>query len=167
VGWTGVADFAPEVFSHDGIEHRPVPLSEAELDGYYFGFCNGTLWPLYHDAIRVPQYHRHWWGPYRQVNRRFAEETARALRPGDVAWVQDYQLQLVPGLLRELRDDVTIGFYLHIPFPPVELFARLPWRKEMLHGLLGADVIAFQPQPGRPTFARCATRFAGAEGGTR
>lgn len=167
MGWTGVADFAPDVFTRDGIEHRPVPLSEVELDGYYFGFCNGTLWPLYHDAIRVPQYHRHWWRPYRQVNRRFAEETARALHPGDVAWVQDYQLQLVPGFLRDLRDDVTIGFYLHIPFPPVELFARLPWRKEMLHGLLGADVIAFQTQLGRHNFARCAKRFAGAEGGTR
>ncbi|GMQ85968.1 MAG: trehalose-6-phosphate synthase [Acidimicrobiia bacterium] len=167
VGWTGVADFAPKTFSHDGIENRPVPLSAAEIDSYYVGFSNGTLWPLYHDALRVPQYHRHWWGPYQEVNRRFAAETALALGPGDVAWVHDYQLQLVPGMLRELRDDVTIGFYLHIPFPPVELFARLPWRREMLHGLLGADVIAFQTQLGRHNFARCAKRFAGAEGGTR
>lgn len=167
VGWTGVADFAPEPFTHDGIDQRPVQLSQGDLDGYYYGFCNGTLWPLYHDALRTPQYHRHWWGPYRDVNRRFAEETARALDPGDVAWIQDYQLQLVPGMLRELRDGVTIGFYLHIPFPPVELFARLPWRREVLEGLLGADVIAFQTRLGRHNFARCARRFAGAEGGTR
>ena len=167
VGWTGLADFAPEPFSHDGIEHRPVPLSQSDLDGYYYGFCNGTLWPLYHDALRVPQYHRHWWVPYREVNRRFAEETAGALRPNDVAWIQDYQLQLVPGMLRELRDDVTIGFYLHIPFPPLELFARLPWRREILDGLLGADVISFQTRLGRHNFARCAKQYAGAEGGTR
>jgi len=167
VGWTGMADFAPEPFTHDGIEQRPVPLSQADIDGYYYGFCNGTLWPLYHDALRVPQYHRHWWGPYREVNQRFAEETAGALQPNDVAWIQDYQLQLVPGMLRELRDDVSIGFYLHIPFPPLELFARLPWRKEVLEGLLGADVIAFQTRLGRHNFARAAKRFAGAEGGTR
>ena len=167
VGWTGVADFAPEPFIHNGIEHRPVRLSSAELDGYYFGFCNGTLWPLYHDAIRAPEYHRHWWRPYRDVNRRIAEETADALHSGDVAWVQDYQLQLVPGLLRDLRDDVTIGFYLHIPFPPVELFARLPWRREMLDRLLGADVIAFQTRLGRHNFVRCAKQFAGAEGNTQ
>ena len=167
VGWTGMADFAPEPFTHDGIEQRAVPLSEADLDGYYYGFCNGTLWPLYHDALRVPQYHRHWWLPYREVNERFAEETARALQPDDVAWIQDYQLQLVPGMLRELRDDVTIGFYLHIPFPPLELFARLPWRTEVLEGLLGADVISFQTRLGRHNFARAAKRFIGAEGGTR
>ncbi len=142
-------------------------LSSGEVDGYYAGFCNGTLWPLYHDALRVPQYHRHWWGPYRTVNRRFAEETARALGRNDVAWVHDYQLQLVPGMLRELRDDVTIGFFLHIPFPPIELFARLPWRREILEGLLGADVVAFQTRLSRHNFARCAQRFTSAEGATR
>ena len=167
MGWTGVADYAPDPFTHDGIDQRPVRLSKDELDGYYYGFCNRTLWPLYHDALRTPKYHRHWWGPYRDVNRRFAEETAGALDPGDVAWVQDYQLQLVPGMLRELSKEVTIGFYLHIPFPPVELFARLPWRREILEGLLGADVIAFQTRLGRHNFSRCARRFAGAEGGTR
>ena len=167
VGWTGVADFAPEPFTHDGIDQRPVPLSEGDLEDYYYGFCNETLWPLYHDALRTPQYHRHWWGPYQAVNRRFADETARAVDPGDVAWIHDYQLQLVPVMLRELTTDVTIGFYLHTPFPPVELFARLPWRREVLEGLLGADVIAFQTRLGRHNFARCARRFAGAEGGTR
>ncbi len=167
VGWSGVADVAPEPFTHDGVEQRPVRLSAAELDGYYYGFCSGTLWPLYHDVLRVPEYHRHWWRAYRDVNRRFAEETAGALNGGDVAWIQDYQLQLVPQMLRQLRDDVTIGFYLHIPFPPLELFARLPWRQEILEGLLGANVIAFQTRLGRHNFVRCAKRFAGAEGGNR
>ncbi len=167
MGWTGIADHAPDPFTYDGIDHRPVRLSEEEVDGYYYGFCNRTLWPLYHDALRTPEYHRHWWGPYRDVNRRFAEEAASVLDPGDVAWVQDYQLQLVPGMLRELTKGVTVGFYLHIPFPPVELFARLPWRREILEGLLGADVIAFQTRLGRHNFARSAKRFAGAEGGTR
>lgn len=167
VGWTGIADYAPDPFNHDGIENRPVPLSAEDLDGYYYGFCSGTLWPLYHDALRVPEYHRHWWRAYREINQRFADETAKALQPGDVAWIQDYQLQLVPGMVRELRDDITIGFYLHIPFPPVELFARLPWRREILEGLLGADVIAFQTRLGRHNFVRAAKQFAGAQGATR
>ena len=94
-----------------------------------------------------------------------AEEAAAVLRPGDIAWVQDYQLQLVPGMLRRLRSDVTIGFYLHIPFPPIELFSRLPWRRQIIEGLLGADVLAFQTRASVANFARAARRFLAAGGG--
>ena len=167
VGWTGMADDAPPPFEHDGISQRPVALSAAEVDNYYLGFCNGTIWPLYHDAIRTPDFHRHWWRPYRTVNRRFAESAAAALRPGDAAWVHDYQLQLVPAMLRELRPATSIGFFLHIPFPPVEVFARLPWRRQIIEGLLGADVVAFQTELARNNFARAAHRFAGSTGGFR
>ena len=163
VGWAGIPDFAPEPFVHDGIEQRPVPLSEDEVDGFYYGFCNGTLWPLYHDAIVSPEYHRHTWRPYVAVNARYAQEAADSLHPGDIAWVQDYQLQLVPSNLRAIRPDVTIGFYLHIPFPPVELFAQLPWRRQILEGLLGSDVIAFQTRQSADNFARAAKRFTSAE----
>ncbi len=164
VGWTGIAGFAPDPFVHDGIEQRPVYISKPEVEDFYLGFCNGTLWPLYHDAVRTPEFHRHWWRPYAEVNRRFADETASATKPGDLVWVQDYQLQLVPGYLRHVRADLTIGFFLHIPFPPVELFAQLPWRRQILEGLLGADVVAFQTRLGKQNFARAAIRFAGATG---
>jgi trehalose 6-phosphate synthase len=152
-----------EPFTHDGIDQRPVALSEADVEDFYYGFCNGTLWPLYHDAIVAPEYHRHTWRPYVEVNRRYAEETAKATRPGDIAWVQDYQLQLVPSMLRSMMPELTIGFYLHIPFPPIEIFSRLPWRNQILEGLLGSDVIAFQTRQSADNFSRAARRLVGAE----
>jgi trehalose 6-phosphate synthase len=163
VGWPGIPDFNPEPFDYDGIDQRPVPLSEDEVDSFYYGFCNGTLWPLYHDAIVAPEYHRRTWRSYVDVNRRYAEVTASVVGAGDIAWVQDYQLQLVPSMLRSINPDATIGFYLHIPFPPIEVFARLPWRRQILEGLLGADVIAFQTRQSADNFARAARRLAGAE----
>lgn len=163
IGWPGIPDYDTEPFIHDGIDLRPVALSEAEVEDFYYGFCNGTLWPLYHDAIMPPEYHRHTWRSYVSVNRKYAETTARVTKKDDIAWVQDYQLQLVPAMLRELVPDTTIGFYLHIPFPPIEVFARLAWRREILEGLLGADVIAFQTRQSTDNFSRAARRLAGAE----
>ena len=163
VGWTGGADDAPKPFRHEDILNVAVPVSEAEVAGSYQGMCNSTLWPLYHDAVRPPEYHRHWWNPYVAVNRRFAEEAARRAVPGGRVWIQDYHLQLVPQMLRELRPDVSSGFFLHIPFPPVELFLRLPWRRRVLEGLLGADVIGFQTPAGAYNFTRLADRLIDAE----
>jgi len=162
VGWTGAADDAPEPFDHDGMHLRPVALSSDDVEAYYLGFCNNTLWPLYHNAIRTPAYHRHWWRPYQAVNARFAAEVAGAITPAGIAWVHDYQLQLVPAQLRELRPAATIGFFLHIPFPPVELFAYLPWRSELLEGLLGADVLAFQTRQSVANFRDAAIRYSDA-----
>ncbi len=163
VGWHGSTGVQHEPFEHDGISQVPVDLSEEELDGFYHGFCNGTLWPLYHDAIVAPEFHRHWWRPYARVNERYADRAAEALGDGDVAWVQDYQLQLVPGMMRARRPTATVGFYLHIPFPPIEIFSRLPWRREIVEGLLGADVVAFQTRRSADNFARAARRYGGAE----
>jgi trehalose 6-phosphate synthase len=163
IGWTGVPDFAPKPFTHEDMRLHTVPLAQDEMDRYYLGFCNNTLWPLYHNAIRTPQYHRRWWHPYREINQRFAEAAARALTPKGLAWVHDYQLQLVPQYLRERRSDATIGFFLHIPFPPVELFAYLPWRESVLRGLLGADVLAFQTEQSVSNFRDAALRYSGAE----
>ncbi len=163
VGWPGIPDVDIAPFTHDGIDQRPVALSEADVEDFYYGFCNATLWPLYHDAIVAPEYHRHTWRPYVEVNRRYAEETAKATSPGDIAWVQDYQLQLVPSMLRTMIPDLTIGFYLHIPFPPIEIFSRLPWRRQILEGLLGSDVIAFQTRQSADNFSRAARRLVGAE----
>lgn len=171
-GWIGVpadestagADgepAAPEPFSDGGFNLVPVALTAREVASYYEGFSNATLWPLYHDVIAVPQYHRNWWEAYVRVNRRFAEQVARIAAPEAVVWVQDYQLQLVPSMLRALRPDLRIGFFLHIPFPPVELFAQLPWRRQVLEGLLGADLVGFQVPGAAQNFLRLAERFTG------
>ncbi|MEM9566497.1 MAG: trehalose-6-phosphate synthase [Actinomycetota bacterium] len=161
VGWGGVAGETIEPFGHAGIEQIPVALSDDDIDDFYFGFCNGTLWPLYHDAIASPDFHRHWWRAYERVNRRYAEAVADVLDPEGVAWVQDYQLQLAPGFIRELIPSAKIGFYLHIPWPPVELFSRLPWRAEILRGLVAADVVAFQTRRSAENFTRCVRRYLG------
>jgi len=159
VGWpgSGAGDLAP--FIHDGLHNVPVPLSDNEIRDYYEGFSNSTLWPLYHDACQQPQFHRHWWRPYVEVNERFAEVAAREASPGASVLVQDYHLQLVPGMLRQIRPDLKIGFFLHIPFPPVELFAQLPWRQRILEGLLGADVVGFQTKAGAQNFIRLVNRY--------
>jgi trehalose 6-phosphate synthase len=159
IGWAGSADEEVEPFVDDGLSLVPVGLSAEEVELYYEGFSNATLWPLYHDAVAPPEYHRRTWDAYVRVNRRFAEATAKAASPGAVVWVQDYQLQLVPKMLRELRPDLKIGFFLHIPFPPVELFQRLPWRKSIIEGLLGADLVGFQLPSGAANFVRMARRL--------
>ncbi len=161
VGWAGVADreFAP--FDHDGISIVPVPLSEQEIEEYYEGFSNDTLWPLYHDVIAPPSFHREWWEAYVAVNRRFAEAAAAAAAEGAVVWVQDYQLQLVPRMLRESRPDLVIGFFNHIPFPAYGIYSQLPWRRQVVEGLLGADVIGFQRAADAGNFSRAVRRLFG------
>ncbi|WP_228812947.1 MULTISPECIES: alpha,alpha-trehalose-phosphate synthase (UDP-forming) [Nocardia] len=161
VGWAGVPDVEVDPIVEDGLELHPVPLSAQEVADYYEGFSNATLWPLYHDVIVRPVYNRAWWSAYVQVNRRFAEETAKVAAEGATVWVQDYQLQLVPKMLRMLRPDLTIGFFLHIPFPPVELFMQMPWRTEIVEGLLGADLIGFHLPGGAQNFLYLARRLAG------
>jgi trehalose 6-phosphate synthase len=161
VGWAGVPDVDIDPIIEDGLELHPVPLSAAEVADYYEGFSNGTLWPLYHDVIVRPVYDRAWWAAYVTVNRRFAEATAKVAAEGATVWVQDYQLQLVPKMLRMLRPDLTIGFFLHIPFPPVELFMQMPWRTEIIEGLLGADLIGFHLPGGAQNFLFLARRLAG------
>ena len=161
VGWPGAPDVEVAPFLQDGLSLHPVPLSAAEVRDYYEGFCNRTLWPLYHDVVVAPEYRREWWQAYERVNQRFAEATASAAARGGTVWVQDYQLQLVPRMLRELRPDLTIGFFLHIPFPPTELFMQLPWRTEIVRGYLGADLIGFQLPGGAQNFLYLTRRLAG------
>lgn len=144
VGWAGQSGVELAPFENGGINLIPVSLSADEVAEYYEGFANDTIWPLYHDVIAPPQYHREWWDAYVTVNRRFAEAAASAVAENGTVWVHDYQLQLVPQMVRELRADVTIGYFHHIPFPAHGLYAQLPWRDQVLRGLLGADVIGFQ-----------------------
>ncbi|MEU5669984.1 trehalose-6-phosphate synthase, partial [Micromonospora sp. NPDC047753] len=126
VGWAGGTGAAPEPFDLEGIRLHPVPLSAEELERYYEGQSNATIWPLYHDAVETPAYKRRWREAYRLVNARFAEAAADVAAEGATVWVQDYQLQLVPAMLRELRPDLRIGFFLHIPFPPIEQDSGAP-----------------------------------------
>ncbi|MET9009648.1 alpha,alpha-trehalose-phosphate synthase (UDP-forming) [Streptomyces olivaceoviridis] len=161
VGWPGTTAHDLPALPDDGLRLHPVRLSADDVRGFYEGFSNGTLWPLYHDVIVPPEYHRGWWEAYVRVNRTFAEAASRASGPGATVWVQDYQLQLVPAMLRELRPDVRIGFFLHIPFPPVELFMQLPWRTEIVRGLLGADLIGFHRPGGARNFRWLAHRLTG------
>ncbi len=168
VGWSGTADdtgrragdgeATTRPFDEGGVHLVPVPLSSGEVEQYYEGFSNGTLWPLYHDVIAPPEFHREWWDAYVTVNRRFAQATAAQAAEGATVWVQDYQLQLVPALLRERRPDLRIGFFNHIPFPPYEIFAQLPWRGQVLDGLLGADLVGFQRMSDANNFLRACRR---------
>ena len=108
-----------------------------------------------------PEFHREWWDSYVEVNQRFADTAAELANEGALVWVHDYQMQLVPQMLRELRPDLRIGFYLHIPFPPAELFQQLPWRRQLLEGLLGADLVGFQLPGGAANFVRLVRQRVG------
>jgi trehalose 6-phosphate synthase len=158
---SGGIDADSEPTKVDGVELHAVPLTADDIERYYEGFSNASLWPLYHDAIETPVFKRRWWDSYLRVNERFAAETARVADRGATVWIQDYQLQLVPAMLRRARPDLRIGFFLHIPFPPVELFMQLPRRVEILQGLLGADLVGFQRPLGAQNFLRLTRHLLG------
>ena len=161
IGWSGGTDDDLEPFVEDGLQLVPVPMTPDEIEEFYEGFSNATLWPLYHDVVAKPEFHREWWDAYVRVNRRFAERAADLAAENAMVWVHDYQLQLVPAMLRELRPDLRIGFFLHIPFPPTELFQQLPWRRQLLEGLLGADVVGFQRPGAAQNFIRLVRQRVG------
>ena len=161
IGWPGGTEQDLEPFEDDGLKLVPVSLSADEVEEFYEGLSNATLWPIYHDVIAKPEFHREWWDSYVTVNRRFAEKAVQVAEEGATVWVHDYQLQLVPAMLREMRPDLRIGFYLHIPFPPAELFAQLPWRRQILEGLLGADLVGFQMAGGAANFVRLVRQRVG------
>jgi trehalose 6-phosphate synthase/phosphatase len=149
IGWPGdLSEVSPE--ARADVDARlaearavPVDLTPDEVKRYYNGFSNGVLWPLFHYQLdRIPA-DAHDWNAYRAVNEKFASVVAAHYRPGDLVWVHDYQLMLVPGLLRRLIPGAQIGFFLHIPFPSSDVFRTLPWRAQILEGLLGADLIGF------------------------
>jgi trehalose 6-phosphate synthase len=161
MGWPGGTEQDLEPFEEDGLTLVPLPMSVEDIEGHYEGFSNGTIWPLYHDLVAKPEFHREWWDSYVAVNQRFANAVAEQAARGATVWVQDYQLQLVPRMLRELRRDLRIGFYFHIPFPPAELFQQMPWRREILEGLLGADLVGFQLPGGAANFVRLVRQRVG------
>src|SRR5450759_261786 len=161
VGWAGEPGPASERFRDEGMYLRPVGLSPLEIQEYYEGFSNETLWPIFHDVIVPATFHRNWWNTYRTVNHRFAMAIAEVAAPGATVWVHDYQLQLVPAMVRALRADVRIGWFNHIPFPPVELFSQLPWRRALVEGLLGAHFLGFQRTADAENFLRACRLLLG------
>ncbi|WP_438034732.1 bifunctional alpha,alpha-trehalose-phosphate synthase (UDP-forming)/trehalose-phosphatase [Sorangium sp. So ce204] len=140
----------------------PVHLTSAEVSRYYDGFSNSVLWPLFHYLVeKLHLDARHDWESYREVNERFAEAIVARYRPGDRVWIHDYQLTLVPAMLRRRIPDARIGFFLHIPFPAAEVFRILPWREQVLRGMLGADVVGFHTTAYRYHFVYSAARVLG------
>ena len=170
LGWPGVTNEKLKAEEKNQIRERlaaedchPVFLSRGQMEGYYQGFCNKTIWPLFHYFPRRAVYEKRFWKTYRQVNEAFCDEVMKIAKPGDCIWVHDYQLMLLPELLRERLPDSEIGFFLHIPWPSFELFRLLPWREEVLNGLLGADLIGFHTYDYVRHFLSSVSRIAGLE----
>jgi trehalose 6-phosphate synthase len=164
VGWDGGARGIPATMPDLSVRLLPVGLTASQVRQYYHGFANAALWPLLHDAIEKSRFERAWWHSYQNVNTIFASKAVTALgeQPDSLAWVHDYHLMLVPRLIRERCPDQPIGFFLHVPWPPPDIFARLPWRQDVLFGLLGADVVSFHTEGYRRNFIRtCARLLAG------
>jgi trehalose 6-phosphate synthase/phosphatase len=140
---------------------HPVELDEEEILNHYHGFCNQTLWPLFHYFTQYSVFNDDWWESYRQVNMKFAEKVLSIAEKGDKIWIHDYQLMLVPALIREANPDLSIGFFMHIPFPSFEIFRILPWRRELVEGILGADLVAFHSFDYERHFMSCVRRILG------
>jgi len=161
VGWDEDAKGVPSRVEGLNCDLHAVDLEPELVEGYYHGFTNRTLWPLFHDLVVQPVIDRSWWRSYETVSRRFADAVADVIsasprRP--TVWIQDYHLLLLPQLLRDRFPDLRIGMFLHIPFPAPELFARLPWRESLLGGMLAADSLGFHTAQYRDNFLRTVQR---------
>jgi trehalose 6-phosphate synthase/phosphatase len=170
IGWPGIAkeklSQADQEELADRLEEmncRPVNLSQADVKNYYQGFSNKTIWPLFHYFSQRTAYEDRYWNAYQRVNDRFCQVVSEVIRPEDQLWIHDYQLMLLPGMLRQTCTGAIIGFFLHIPFPSFELFRLLPWRKELLQGVLGADLVGFHTYDYTRHFISSACRIVGAE----
>lgn len=151
VGWSGLAveDTTQEEADHvafrlkDEFKSIAVPLSSEELDRFYYGFCNNIIWPLFHYFPTYVEYDEGLWQAYEAANRKYYEYLEPHISEEDTIWVHDYHLMLLPNLIRQRFPRTSIGFFLHIPFPSYEIFRLLPWREQILKGLLGADLVGF------------------------
>lgn len=166
VGWPGIiGEPSTNVPTHVGeTELASVKLSVEEHTRYYQGFCNAGLWPLLHGDIVPAQIDAAAWGVFRTVNARFAAVASKAAAPGATVWVHDYQLMLVPHLLRLLRPDLRIGFFLHVPMHAENSLRTMPWYRELIEGMLGADLIGFQTPRDVQAFASYAVELGEIDG---
>ncbi len=170
IGWSGLTDEdIPEELSAtiDAAlkEHgcSKVRLTAQDVDGFYFGFSNRTIWPLFHYFLEYSEFELDFWESYKVVNQKFANAILEEAGDDDIIWVHDYQLMLVPQMVKEKRPNATIGFFLHIPFPSYEIFRTLPWREEVLEGLLGADLLGFHTYDYERHFLSSVRRLLGLE----
>ncbi len=170
IGWSGLTDeeipeeLSPEIdkaLAKHG--SSKVNLTAEEVDGFYYGFSNRTIWPLFHYFLQYSEFELDSWNVYRSVNQKFADAILEEADDNDTIWVHDYQLMLVPQMVREKRPNISIGFFLHIPFPSYEIFRILPWRKEILMGLLGSDLIGFHTYDYERHFLSSVRRLMGLE----
>jgi trehalose 6-phosphate synthase/phosphatase len=170
IGWPGQS--VPEEWQQQLIDRSasefqsyPVFVAEDSMDKFYHGFCNSTIWPLFHYFPTFATYNPEHWEQYKEVNRVFCDAVVSTAKPGDLIWIHDYHLMLLPKMIRERLPDASIGFFLHIPFPSFEIFRLLPrkWRHEILEGMLGADVIGFHTHHYTQYFLRCCLRILGLE----
>jgi trehalose 6-phosphate synthase/phosphatase len=169
VGWPGSVDAA----LHDEVAREalarfqsyPVFLTEEQMEQFYLGFCNATIWPLFHYFPSYTVYQPLFWEQYKRINLLFADALQSVLRPDDVVWVHDYHLMLLPQMLKARQPELSVGFFLHIPFPSFEVFRLLPgeWRRDILEGLLGADLIGFHTYEYTRHFLQCVLRILGYE----
>lgn len=150
IGWTGLTQEEIPKNLREEVKEKArqedcisVNLTGAEIEGFYYGFSNRTIWPLFHYFMEFTEAEHHYWEVYKQVNQKYADEILEHYEEGDHIWVHDYQLLLVPNMVREKQPNAIIGFFNHIPFPSYEVFRTLPWREEVLKGVLGADLIGF------------------------
>jgi trehalose 6-phosphate synthase/phosphatase len=170
VGWPGIAPESKKEAAIlerklHGLKQAPVFLSEADMENFYLGFCNKTIWPLFHYFTTYAEYEKEYWLTYQRVNRIFCDALLKIIREGDTIWIHDYHLMLLPQMIRQKFPKSKIGFFLHIPFPTFEVFRLLPgaWRQEILRGILGADLIGFHTNDYTQYFLRCAQRILGLE----
>jgi alpha,alpha-trehalose-phosphate synthase [UDP-forming] len=163
IGWPGLPldkkgeweEVLAEGYRERGYDLVPVLLSEEEVKGFYEGFSNAVLWPLFHDLVARCDFDPSFWYSYREVNRKFADCVVRHAQPNDFVWVQDYQLIHVAEFMRETAETLKVGFFLHIPFPPLDVFLRLPWRNQILAAMLAYDLVGFQTQRDTRNFLAC------------
>ena len=171
VGWAEVSESRLSSEERERIraelaeKHRCVPvfLTTADVRGFYAGFSNQTLWPLFHQFTQYARFDPDNWAAYERVNRKYCDAVLEVAKPGDTIWVQDYQLMLLPKMLRDKMPDAKIGFFLHIPFPSFQVFRMLPWRREILEGLLGSDLIGFHTSDYVSGFLSSARRILAVE----
>ncbi len=169
MGWPGTSIPAEQenaVRSYgEKFKSSPIFVPEENMDRFYLGFCNKTIWPLFHYFSMLTAYEEEHWQEYRNVNRLFSEAVIQALRPDDILWIHDYHLMLLPKLVREKFPEMPIGFFLHIPFPSWEIFRMLPraWREEIIEGLLGSSLIGFHTHDYVRDFLTSVLRTSGYE----
>ena len=165
IGWSGGTEEAAlssllgQASKMSGYDLRPVSLTAEEVQGYYYGFSNEIIWPLFHDLQTRCNFRPAYWYEYLKVNRKFAEVISRTVRPDDFIWVHDYHLFYCALFLRELGIRNSTGFFLHIPFPPLDIFLKLPWRRQVISALLQYDLLGFQTARDRRHFLDCVQRF--------